>query len=90
MHGDFHMLNVLVAAAPPSRVTAILDWETATTGDPLLDLAGFCEVWCPAASEGWPSREQLIDRYLTARRLDSVPDLNYYAVLYHFRLTILL
>jgi threonyl-tRNA synthetase len=45
MHGDFHMFNALIAAEPPGKVTAIIDWETATIGDPLLDLIGFCEIW---------------------------------------------
>ena len=59
MHGDYHMLNVLVGVDEPARVTGILDWETATIGDPLLDLAGFLEVcrqtYPPA--DGWPDEE---------------------------------
>lgn len=89
MHGDFHMRNVLIASEPV-RVVAVLDWETATIGDPLLDLAGFCEVWCPAASEGWPSRQALIAHYFETRKLDVVGQLTYYEVLYHFRLSVLL
>jgi aminoglycoside phosphotransferase (APT) family kinase protein len=90
MHGDFHMMNVLVAEDAPGRVTAVLDWETATIGDPLLDLAGFCEIWCPAAGAGWPAREALVERYRTARGLDEVGELTYYEVLYNFRLAVLL
>ncbi len=71
---------------------AIVDWETATIGDPLLDLAGFCEVWCGAATEaaGWPSRAALVERYRDARGLPAIPDLRYHEVLYNFRLTVLL
>jgi aminoglycoside phosphotransferase (APT) family kinase protein len=90
MHGDFHMLNVLIAPDPPGRVVAVLDWETATIGDPLLDLAGFCEVWCSATGEGWPTRDQLVDYYRVTRGLEGVGDLTYYRVLYHFRLAVLL
>jgi aminoglycoside phosphotransferase (APT) family kinase protein len=90
MHGDYHMRNVLVAPDPPGRVVAILDWETATIGDPFLDLAGFCEVWCSAATgSGWPTRAALIERYRTARALRDVPVLTYYEVLYNFRLAVL-
>jgi aminoglycoside phosphotransferase (APT) family kinase protein len=89
MHGDFHMLNTLIAAEPPGRVVAVVDWETATIGDPLLDLAGFLEVWLPATGPGWPRREELIERYVQLRGLMDVPDLTYYRVLYHFRLAIL-
>ena len=90
MHGDYHMLNVLIAPHPPGRVVAILDWETATIGDPLLDLAGFCEVWCPVANEGWPSRAQLIEHYGSVRAIDPHLDLTYYDVLYNFRLAVLI
>jgi aminoglycoside phosphotransferase (APT) family kinase protein len=90
MHGDYHMLNILIAPEPPGRVVAILDWETATIGDPLLDLAGFCEVWCPVANEGWPSRAELIERYGSVRGIDTGLDLTYYNVLYNFRLAVLI
>jgi aminoglycoside phosphotransferase (APT) family kinase protein len=89
MHGDYHMMNALIAADPPGRVVAILDWETATIGDPLLDLAGFCEIWCSVATDGWPSRQALVERYRTARGLDTLGDLSYYQVLYNFRLAVL-
>lgn len=89
MHGDYHMMNTLIAPRPPGRVVAILDWETATIGDPLLDLAGFCEVWCPVASDGWPGREALVQHYRTARGLDALADLTYYQALYNFRLAVL-
>ena len=90
MHGDFHMLNALIAPDPPARVTAIVDWETATIGDPLLDLAGFCEIWCSVATAGWPTRPEMIERYRIARRLDTIGDLTYYDVLYNFRLAVLI
>ena len=40
MHGDFHFGNLLVDAGQP-RVAAVLDWEMATIGDPLVDLGRF-------------------------------------------------
>lgn len=91
MHGDFHMFNALVAATPPGRVTAILDWETATIGDPLLDLIGFCEIWGKAtAAPGWPRRDELIARYQSSRSIEMPSDLAYYEVLYNFRMAVLL
>ena len=90
MHGDFHMFNVLIAAAAPHEVVAVVDWETATIGDPLLDLAGFCEIWCPIAGEGWPDREALVARYRQLRGLPPLGDLRYYDVLYNFRMAVLL
>jgi aminoglycoside phosphotransferase (APT) family kinase protein len=70
-------------------VVAVLDWETATIGDPLLDLAGFCEVWCPVVNQGWPGRQELVEHYRTSPHLDSLGTLTYYDVLYNFRLTVL-
>lgn len=91
MHGDFHMFNALIAAEPPGKVTAIIDWETATIGDPLLDLIGFCEIWGKATSgPGWPRREELIARYRTQREIELPKDLSYYEVLYNFRMAVLL
>jgi aminoglycoside phosphotransferase (APT) family kinase protein len=40
MHGDFHFGNLLVDVGQP-RVAAVLDWEMATIGDPLVDLGRF-------------------------------------------------
>ena len=91
MHGDFHMFNALIAAQPPGRVTAILDWETATIGDPLLDLIGFCEIWGKAtAAPGWPRRQELIAQYQSRRSIEMPSDLAYYEVLYNFRMAVLL
>ena len=92
MHGDFHMANALIGNSLPAQVLAILDWETATVGDPLLDLVAFCEPWCDHATEdaGWPPRDKLLDRYRSQRPTSHFADLTYYQVLYHFRLAILM
>jgi aminoglycoside phosphotransferase (APT) family kinase protein len=91
LHADYHMMNLLVTTDRPVRVAAILDWETATIGDPLLDLAGFTEIWCSAfQGDGWPTRAEIVERYAAQRGLAGVPDLRYYEVLYNFRLAILL
>ncbi len=92
MHGDYHMMNVLLVADPHPRVSAILDWETATIGDPLLDLAGFGEIWTKLATpaDGWPTRAQIVERYCERRNLAEVPDLRPREVLYNFRMGVLL
>ena len=91
MHGDYHMFNVMIAPEPPGRVVAIVDWETATIGDPLLDLVGFCELWGSAApAPEWPGREELIARYRSRRSVEIPESLDYYSVLYNFRMSVLL
>jgi aminoglycoside phosphotransferase (APT) family kinase protein len=80
LHGDFVLHNCLLSVAPPFRVTAIIDWELATIGDPLLDLGLFLAFWGserpaqPAIErvqaisrvEGAPSRATLAARYTAA------------------------
>jgi len=38
-HGDYKLDNVLFADEAPPRLLAVLDWEMAAIGDPLVDLA---------------------------------------------------
>jgi aminoglycoside phosphotransferase (APT) family kinase protein len=93
MHGDYHMANVLVAPDPPPRVAAVCDWETASIGDPLLDLAAFLRFWLeghpPDADPRWPSEAELIERYARRSRRD-VPDLTYYGILARVRLAVMM
>ena len=44
MHGDFHFANVLVRRDRPT-LAAMVDWELATLGDPLLDLGHLLATW---------------------------------------------
>ena len=72
VHGDFGFHNLLVTR---DRITAVLDWELATIGDPLVDLVGFVKSWGPGAlspnpandlvarAAGALSRDELIARY---------------------------
>ncbi|GAB2960328.1 phosphotransferase family protein [Amycolatopsis acidiphila] len=38
VHGDFKLDNVMFSAGKPLEIAAVLDWELATAGDPLVDL----------------------------------------------------
>lgn len=44
VHGDYRLDNALVDGPEP-RLSAILDWEMATLGDPLVDLGMFALYW---------------------------------------------
>jgi aminoglycoside phosphotransferase (APT) family kinase protein len=89
IHGDFHLDNCLFTTRPPARVAAIVDWEMATIGDPLLDLGLLLGFWGnerPAAPAmpwvqaltrvpGAPPRDDLAARYAaaTGRSTDALP-----------------
>jgi aminoglycoside phosphotransferase (APT) family kinase protein len=80
VHGDYGPHNTLFDQS--GDVTAVLDWELATLGDPLADL-GYCiNSWVepgefgaygadPATAQpGFPSRQDLIARYERATGAD--------------------
>lgn len=93
VHNDFKLDNVMLDPASPGRISAVLDWEMATAGDPLVDLGGTLCYWLEGGGlttqPGWYSREQLMERYAgrTGRNLSS---LGYYEVLGCFKLAVIL
>jgi aminoglycoside phosphotransferase (APT) family kinase protein len=102
VHNDFRLGNVILDAAPPGRVVAVLDWELATLGDPLFDVGYFLACWPVAGSEltpteelgtaalepGWPSRDELAERYATATGRD-LTGLGWYTTLALWKLAVL-
>lgn len=80
VHGDYRLDNVVVD--PHGRVVAVLDWEMATRGDPLVDVASTLVWWdgmqgldSPVAAHpgdlpGYPGRQVLVDAYAQASNLD--------------------
>jgi aminoglycoside phosphotransferase (APT) family kinase protein len=71
VHGDFRLSNLLVQGAD---ITAVLDWELSTLGDPLADLAWLLDDWrqpgepatampSPTRAGHFPDRPELIDVY---------------------------
>jgi aminoglycoside phosphotransferase (APT) family kinase protein len=89
MHGDYHLANLFVAPEPPARVAAILDWENATIGDPLLDLATFLRLLESGGRGPWGERDALIARWeeTSGRR---APELRYWTALSAYKLSIML
>ncbi len=84
-HGDYKLDNVLFAPESPPRLAAVVDWEMAGIGDPLVDLA-WALIFHPGAEgtirlgtskapafnvESLPDRRQCIDRYGRASGRDT-------------------
>src|ERR1019366_4700027 len=85
----------------PARLAAIVDWEMATVGDPLLDLGWVINGWPDDTSSGgegtvsyvdytgMPSRQELLDHYERASGRP-VDEIDYYVILARFKLAIVL
>lgn len=96
MHGDVGLPNALFAPDPPARVVALIDWELATIGDPLLDLGGFVHSMRDEREPGrvprhgtvrvddYPTRQELA-RYYSAGTGWNPEALDYYMILAIFK-----
>jgi aminoglycoside phosphotransferase (APT) family kinase protein len=92
VHNDFKYDNV-VLAPDLSRVVAVLDWEMATIGDPLMDLGTTLGYWIqaddppvfqvaifgPTNLPGNLTRVELVERWSRATGRDASNILFYYA-----------
>lgn len=80
VHGDFHVLNVITSPTD-GQVSAVLDWELSTLGDPLADLGGLLAYWPQAddeiitgflgpTREGFMTRAELVEQYASTTGRD--------------------
>ena len=83
VHNDFRFDNLVLAPEDPTRIAGVLDWEMATVGDPLMDLACALAYWVqaddhpallamrrqPTHAPGMLTRSEVIERYAEARGL---------------------
>ena len=77
IHNDYKYDNVMLDANDLTKIVAVLDWEMATIGDPLMDLGTSLGYWVeakdpmtlqraafgPTALPGSLTRRELVDRY---------------------------
>ncbi|MFB7736124.1 phosphotransferase family protein [Streptomyces sp. NPDC056112] len=98
VHGDYRLDNVLLG--PDDRITAVLDWEMSTLGDPLTDLGLLVMYSTPlgmpdspvsttAQAPGHPSAAELVERY-AARSGRDVSAVSWYTAFAWFKLAVIL
>ncbi len=105
MHGDYSPYNVMASPRDTRRLAAVVDWDTGTIGDPLLDLGHLLARWTEPGEEpaigvwdievrdGLPSRAELAARYADRTGADLstlLCALPYYQALALFKLAIIL
>ena len=74
VHGDLKFDNCQFQPGEPDTVTSVFDWDMATLGDPLVELAGTLSFWpdpeidpaempLPLLLGDWPDKDYLKARY---------------------------
>jgi aminoglycoside phosphotransferase (APT) family kinase protein len=84
VHGDYRLGNIMFASAGEPRVSALLDWEMATLGDPLADLGYLTATWSAdgarptpmelspvTAMSGFLDAAGLVDHYVALTGIDA-------------------
>lgn len=98
IHGDYHIGNGIFG--DDGELRAVVDWEMATLGDPLVDLGRILLSWPDERGalpqtmrvsqlDGFPSRDEMIARYAerSGRSLESLP---WFEVLACYKLALIL
>jgi aminoglycoside phosphotransferase (APT) family kinase protein len=105
VHGDYRLDNALIdGLGDAPHISAILDWEMATLGDPFVDLGIFALYWdisslsagftdaVPSAvdpADGYPSFDELVDVYARHAGI-GIPDLRWYRGFAAYKLAVIL
>lgn len=104
IHNDYKLDNLVLSAADPSDIVGVLDWEMATLGDPLMDLAGSMAYWVqaddneefqlmrrvPTHLPGMLTRQEFVERYCELMGLEVSPEQwTFYEVFGLFRLAVI-
>lgn len=99
VHGDYRLDNVILD--PDGGVSAVLDWELCTLGDPLADVGLLLVYWsqegdavhalgsAPTLAPGFPTRDEARARYAEASGRD-LSDVDFFVALGYWKLAAIL
>jgi aminoglycoside phosphotransferase (APT) family kinase protein len=103
IHNDYKLNNLILNPDDLTDVRAVLDWEMATVGDPLFDLAVSVSYWTEptdpeelkevmptvTSTPGFMTRKELMERYAYRSGRD-LSDMHWYMVFGYFKLAVIL
>lgn len=102
IHNDYKLNNLRLDAFDPARVTAVLDWEMSTVGDPLSDVASLLVYWTApgedelmgglksvTAEPGFPPRSAIRELYARLSGRD-LSQLDFYIAFAYFKLGVII
>jgi aminoglycoside phosphotransferase (APT) family kinase protein len=103
IHNDYKLNNLILAPDDLTEVRAVLDWEMATVGDPLFDLAVSLSYWTEpgdpqelkevmptvTSTPGFMTRGEFMQRYAYSSGRD-LSDMHWYMVFGYFKLAVIL
>lgn len=96
VHNDYKLDNTLLDPGDPTKLTAVLDWDMCTRGEPLMDLGYVLALWTepheassaegrmPTWRRGFPTRLEAAELYAQYSGHD-VGDVHWYVVFNVFR-----
>ncbi len=102
IHNDYKFDNVMLDPTDLTKITAVLDWEMVTIGDPLMDLGTTLGYWMsrdvgddllnmpfnPRVLMENISRQQLVDMYSESLGRE-IPDMLFYYVFGTFKIAVI-
>lgn len=102
IHNDYKFDNVVISEKEPHEIIAVLDWEMATIGSPLMDLGCSLAYWIektdppelqairmmPTNIDGMMTRQEIIDYYGKQTNTD-MSQFNYFYKFGLFRLAVI-
>lgn len=102
VHNDLKLNNMLLSKEHVGEVSAVVDWEMATVGDPLTDLATTLSYWAQAGDPplllrwlgnlgnqpGMLNRDDLIQAYTTKTGVP-VDNIAYYMMFAYFKVAVI-
>jgi aminoglycoside phosphotransferase (APT) family kinase protein len=103
IHNDYKLNNLILDPDDLTEVRAVLDWEMATIGDPLFDLAVSLSYWTESgdprnlkevmptvtSTPGFMTRREFMERYAEKSGRD-ISHMHWYMVFGYFKLAVIL